>query len=47
MPTDATQLGQTLGWLLTAAWLLPLAGFVIEIFGGGSSDNIAVTITRP
>ncbi|MGE5193425.1 MAG: NADH-quinone oxidoreductase subunit L, partial [Deltaproteobacteria bacterium] len=29
-----TQLGQTLGTLLTAAWLLPLAGFAIEIFGG-------------
>jgi NADH-quinone oxidoreductase subunit L len=35
MPTDATtQLGQTLGTLLTLAWLLPLAGFVVEIFGG-------------
>ncbi|MSR58736.1 MAG: NADH-quinone oxidoreductase subunit L [Planctomycetaceae bacterium] len=34
MPSDATQLGQTLSTLLTIAWLLPLAGFAIEIFGG-------------
>src|SRR4051812_47106053 len=35
MPTDATtQLGNTLGTLLTLAWLLPLAGFAVEIFGG-------------
>src|SRR5262245_66426546 len=34
MPPEATQLGQTLGTLLTLAWLLPLAGFAIEIFGG-------------
>ncbi len=26
--------GETLRNLLTAAWLLPLLGFVIEIFGG-------------
>ena len=31
---DATQLGKTLGTLLTLAWLLPLAGFTVEIFGG-------------
>jgi NADH-quinone oxidoreductase subunit L len=35
MPTtDATSLGDTLGWLLRIAWLLPLAGFAVEIFGG-------------
>ena len=34
MPTDATNLGQTLGTLLTLAWLLPLLGFTIEIFAG-------------
>jgi NADH-quinone oxidoreductase subunit L len=34
MPSDATQLGETLGTLLTVAWLLPLAGFAVEIFGG-------------
>jgi NADH-quinone oxidoreductase subunit L len=31
---DATTLGNSLGWLLTLAWLLPLAGFAVEIFGG-------------
>ena len=34
MHSDATQLGQTLSTLLTIAWLLPLAGFTVEIFGG-------------
>ena len=34
MPPEVTHLGQTLGTLLTLAWLLPLAGFAIEIFGG-------------
>lgn len=34
MPSDAAQLGQTLKTLLTLAWLLPLAGFAIEVFGG-------------
>jgi NADH-quinone oxidoreductase subunit L len=34
MPPEATQLGETLGKLLTAAWLLPLVGFAVEIFGG-------------
>ena len=33
MPTDAT-IGTTLGTLLTVAWLLPLVGFAVEIFGG-------------
>jgi NADH-quinone oxidoreductase subunit L len=31
---EATHLGGTLATLLTMAWLLPLAGFAIEIFGG-------------
>jgi NADH-quinone oxidoreductase subunit L len=34
MPPEAVQLGETLGTLLTFAWLLPLAGFAVEIFGG-------------
>jgi len=34
MPSEATHLGETLGTLLTLAWLLPLAGFAVEIFGG-------------
>src|SRR5438876_1406671 len=34
MPPEATELGRTLGALLTLAWLLPLGGFAIEIFGG-------------
>jgi NADH-quinone oxidoreductase subunit L len=34
MPPEAIQLGRTLGTLLTLAWLLPLGGFAVEIFGG-------------
>ncbi|MGQ0633523.1 MAG: NADH-quinone oxidoreductase subunit L [Planctomycetaceae bacterium] len=34
MPTEPLHLGATLGGLLTFAWLLPLAGFAVEIFGG-------------
>src|SRR5262245_44143509 len=34
MPHDAAQLGILLGRLLTLAWLLPLGGFVVEVFGG-------------
>lgn len=34
MDTEAINLGSTLGWLLRIAWLLPLAGFAVEIFGG-------------
>ncbi len=44
MPTtEAINLGTTLGALLTAAWLLPLAGFAVEIFGGfwGTRKNKA------
>src|SRR5262249_43046515 len=32
MPTDAESLGLTLRNLLLAAWLLPLVGFVVEIY---------------
>lgn len=32
MPTDAAQLGETLRNLLTVAWLVPLVGFVIELY---------------
>jgi len=34
-PQSLHQTGETLKWLLTAAWLLPLAGFAVEIIGGG------------
>jgi NADH-quinone oxidoreductase subunit L len=34
MGSEAVQLGETLKWLLTIAWILPLAGFCVEIFGG-------------
>ena len=30
---------ETLKWLLTVAWLLPLLGFVIEVFGGYWGDR--------
>ena len=30
---------ETIKWLLTIAWLLPLAGFCIEVFGGWWSDR--------
>ena len=30
---------ESLKWLLTIAWLLPLAGFVVEIFGGYWGDR--------
>src|SRR3990172_8951113 len=33
-PATYESTGQTLKGLLTVAWLLPLAGFAIEIFGG-------------
>ncbi len=32
------QLGFEVSWLLLLAWLLPLAGFVVEIFGGYWAD---------
>ncbi|WP_437187106.1 NADH-quinone oxidoreductase subunit L [Planctomicrobium sp. SH668] len=34
MSPEAYQIGITLKWLLTAAWLLPLIGFVVGIFSG-------------
>lgn len=35
MPSELyLQIGDTLKWLLTVAWLLPLGGFLIEVFGG-------------
>src|SRR5262245_35390384 len=34
MPVEPSQIGETLGGLLTFAWLLPLAGFAFEVFGG-------------
>ncbi|MCA8991229.1 MAG: NADH-quinone oxidoreductase subunit L [Planctomycetaceae bacterium] len=33
-PDIYIETGTTLKWLLTTAWLLPLAGFLIEVFGG-------------
>lgn len=33
-PTTLQSTGETLKWLLTIAWLLPLFGFGVEIFGG-------------
>jgi NADH-quinone oxidoreductase subunit L len=33
-PTDPSQLSEALKILLGAAWLLPLVGFAVEIFGG-------------
>jgi len=33
-PEFYNEVGSTLQWLLTAAWLLPLVGFLVEIFGG-------------
>ncbi|MCA9088567.1 MAG: NADH-quinone oxidoreductase subunit L [Planctomycetaceae bacterium] len=34
MPSETyLQIGETLKWLLTIAWLLPLGGFLIEVFG--------------
>jgi len=33
-PDIYVQTGATLKWLLTIAWLLPLCGFAIEVFGG-------------
>ncbi|QDT34965.1 NADH-quinone oxidoreductase subunit L [Thalassoglobus polymorphus] len=33
-PEIYQQVGSQLVWLLTAAWLLPLLGFLVEIFGG-------------
>ena len=37
------EVGTTLKWLLTTAWLLPLVGFAIEIFGGYWSERTSKT----
>ncbi|TWT58777.1 NADH-quinone oxidoreductase subunit L [Thalassoglobus neptunius] len=42
-PEFYSEVGNLLMWLLTAAWLLPLLGFVIEIFGGYWSDRKSKT----
>ena len=33
-PEQYHSTGATLKWLLAIAWLLPLAGFAVEVFGG-------------
>lgn len=38
-PEEYLAVGTTLKWLLTAAWLLPLLGFAVEIFGGYWSER--------
>lgn len=42
-PEVYAQTGSLLKWLLTAAWLLPLAGFLVEIFGGYWADRKSKT----
>lgn len=42
-PETYLQVGTTLKWLLTAAWLLPLIGFAVEIFGGYWSSRTSKT----
>lgn len=42
-PEFYLEVGNQLKWLLTAAWLLPLLGFVIEIFGGFWSSRTSKT----
>ncbi|MCA9081251.1 MAG: NADH-quinone oxidoreductase subunit L, partial [Planctomycetaceae bacterium] len=40
MPSEHyLQIGETLKWLLTVAWLLPLGGFLIEVFGASWSGR--------
>ncbi|MCA9053996.1 MAG: NADH-quinone oxidoreductase subunit L [Planctomycetaceae bacterium] len=39
MNESLLQIAPTLKWLLCAAWLLPLAGFAIEVFGGWWGDR--------
>ncbi|MCA8996338.1 MAG: NADH-quinone oxidoreductase subunit L [Planctomycetaceae bacterium] len=38
-PEIYSEVGSLLKWLLTAAWLLPLLGFLVEIFGGYWADR--------
>lgn len=42
-PEQYEQIGSTLMWLLTVAWLLPLGGFLVEIFGGYWSERTSKT----
>ena len=42
-PEFYNEVGTLLMWLLTAAWLLPLLGFTIEIFGGYWSERTSKT----
>ncbi|WP_437227596.1 NADH-quinone oxidoreductase subunit L [Planctomicrobium sp. SH661] len=43
MSPELYQVGTTLQWLLTAAWLLPLLGFCVEIFGAYWSSRTSKT----
>lgn len=43
MSPELYEIGTTLKWLLTAAWLLPLLGFCVEIFGGYWSSKTSKT----
>ncbi len=42
-PEIYEQTGETLKWLLTIAWLLPLGGFAVEIFAGYWSTRLKKT----
>ena len=42
-PQEYLATGSTLKWLLAIAWLLPLAGFAVEVFGGYWSDRRSKT----
>jgi NADH-quinone oxidoreductase subunit L len=39
MDEHLLQIAPTLKWLLFAAWILPLAGFAVEVFGGWWGDR--------
>ncbi len=39
LTTEIESTRETLAWLLSAAWLLPLLGFTVEIFGGYWGKN--------
>jgi len=45
-PEEYLSTGSTLKWLLAIAWLLPLAGFAVEVFGGywGSRKSKAAAL---
>ena len=42
-PEHYIQVGSLLKWLLTAAWLLPLCGFMIEVLGGYWAERTSKT----